>query len=845
MKLKTTACRDRLEWLFGNKTPATPDYLPHDKKAECYPIHENSRYKKLKTKLSVCRIGGLFLALYKNEYIIDMIIEQLKKDLPEYFIFQLQMNPQKVAFPTFFEQSFEQTGKKSNIFHVTGIETLPSELKYNFIDYLQYTRERFKAKPYSLVFWMTPLFEKQLFFSAPDFYHWLSGTYDFSKIQIDNEPLKEKDVSTQSVSLDNIVEYLKKVIWQYEHWQELKGKEENFLLEVMRRANLYEYYVPSYCTDKNGKELLLDDLFEKFLSDNTKYFLTLLGDFGTGKSSFSLYYYIHIAKQYLQNRKGRIPIFISLKDYQGKLNIEDFIVKEFYEKYGIELSFGIFQELALSGKFVFFVDGFDEMASLSDMELTKENLRELTKLSFENILFMTNGSEKPKKANKIFLTCRTHYFLTQNQEKEILQKDYTVLYRNYATKTAYEITRINLKQFNEKQIEQYVYKNTKDRELTKKFIGIIKDTYNLEELSTRPLLLEMIVRTLPELENRNEINASMLYRAYTEIWINRDDWRSHMKPEGKRAFMWELAKKMFWQRGDFSLHYTKLDKPKEQHLKNVFEKTYRDYYMYETTTCTFLNRNPNGNYKFIHKSFMEYFIAEYFFDLIKNRKKRTLQPYEFNKEIEFFLKLLTSSKKSHLQLLDLTDLNLSKTNLTEANFKNANLTNVTLIDANLRNADLRNANLRNADLSNADLSNADLCGVNLKNAASLRGINLSRAILSNVDLKWINLSGANLSNTDLGNKDLSNADLSNADLSGVNLKNAASLRGINLSRANLSDVDLKGINLDGANLSYTDLSNADLSNADLSNADLSNAEISSVTIKNTANLSRIEHRGAD
>ena len=429
-------------------------------------MDEISLYKELKTELQISHIGGLFLALYRDEKIIEVIINRLKQDLPDYFIFELHMSDQKVGFPTFFEQSFTQMGKKSNVFHVIGIESLPGELRVNFIDYLQYTRERFKAQPYSIVFWITPQFESQLFFSAPDFHHWISGTYDFSEIVVDSDSIEKKDAGQEieALPLEKIVKYLEKVVWQYEHWQVVKDNNEEFLIEVMERANLNDYYVPSYCIDKDGKKFSLDDIFDEFLADERKNFLTLLGDFGTGKTSFSLHYYIYMAKQFLNDRSKRIPIFISLRMYKGKLNIEDFMVKEFYEKYNIQLSFTIFQELALQGKFVFFVDGFDEMASLADKELTIQNLKELTKLSFENILFMTMKQRKLQGANKVFLTCRIHYFLTEIQEREVLKADYTVLYRNYATKSNYEITRIKLKEFNDEQIEEYILKNTRDEE---------------------------------------------------------------------------------------------------------------------------------------------------------------------------------------------------------------------------------------------------------------------------------------------------------------------------------------------------------------------------------------------
>jgi len=841
-------------------------------------ITELSLYKELKIELQICQIGGLFLGLYHDENIIDTVINHLKRDLSEQFVLPLQITPQKVGFPTFFEQSFEHTGKKSNIFHVIGIETLSEKLQSNFIAYLQYTRERFKAKPYSIVFWITPQFRKQLFLSAPDFYHWISGTYDFSEIRVNTELLEEAELSqSQQVSLENITTYLKKVIWQYEHWQEVKDKGEEFLIDVMERANLYEYYVQTYCIDKNGRTKLLDDILEEFLADNTRNFLTLLGDFGTGKSSFSLHYFIQLAKRYLQNGEGRIPIFISLRNYPGKINIEDFIVREFYEKFNIELSFNIFQELALQGKFIFFVDGFDEMASVSDRELTEENLKELTKLSFENIFFMMNSCKKTQKANKVFLTCRTHYFFTEVQEKKILKSSHTVLYRDYATKTNYEITRIKLKEFNDKQIEEYVFKSTKDKETTRNILGIIKDTYNLQELSTRPLLLEMIVKTLPSLENKKEVNASNLYKAYTEMWINRDDWRSHMKPEGKRTFMWELALKMFNKSGDFSLHYSALGKPNEEFLKQDFqcEERYDDYYKYETTTCTFLNRDQEGNYRFIHKSFMEYFVAEYLFSsfITFSSKKQAYKRYEsyydlkeaLNQEMLFFLSQFILTYGKPLEKLDLSYLILSNFDLHNINLPKANLSYADLQGANLQGANLQGANLQEANLQGANLQGANLREVNIEKAdlqwADLQEADLQEANLKDAFIEGGYLKRANLEGCDLENVNLGDAYLIETNLEGANLKNAI-LEGANLSNSNLFEADLSdtklygadlvGSNLFGVNLSFSDLSNANLSRTnlsesnlidaqllqtDLSRADLSKASLIGVELSPSTNLS--------
>lgn len=139
-------------------------------------------YDELKIELRICKIGGLFLALYKEKDVPENIINNMRKELTDQFLFTINMDERKVPFSTFFGQSFEQIGKQSNIFNVLGIEQLSTSSIIDFIRYLQYGRERFKSKPYSIVFWITPELEKQLFFIAPDFHHWIFGTYDFTHI---------------------------------------------------------------------------------------------------------------------------------------------------------------------------------------------------------------------------------------------------------------------------------------------------------------------------------------------------------------------------------------------------------------------------------------------------------------------------------------------------------------------------------------------------------------------------------------------------------------------------------------------------------------------------------------
>jgi hypothetical protein len=607
--------------------------MPDDGASFLYPLSYEEAFEGLAGELSFNQSRGLFLALYPSEAVRETVIARLREELPGYFQFLLQLNPLKTEFSTFFCQTFEQTGEYSDIFHVLGIEQLSEAAQLEFLRSLQYGRENFKSLGYSLVFWVSPAFVTKLFHTAPDFYSWLNGTYDFTTYPPTGETTY---VRQRENFLGTVKTYLEKLIWQYEHWEDVPKTD--FLLEVMSRANLHKYYVALSGTDSQGKVWWLDELLDNFLEEPQHSFMVLLGDCGTGKSSFSLHYFIQQAKHYLQDNSRRIPLFISLKDYPKRVNVPMFLQKEFVEKFQLTFSLAVFQELALAGQFLFLVDGFDEMMSLADKQETVANFKALTRLTFENVQFLTQGETGRK--NKLLMTCRTHYFFSEAQEQEILRADYTVLYRNYATRSQYQITRVNVGKFDQAQVEEFILKNVGNEATTQQMLAIIRDTYNLQELSERPLLLNMIVKTLPELREKEKINVADLYRVYTDEWIERDDWRSQLTPQGKRQFMWELALEMCKRGGNFSLHRSLLDKPKPEFLKNP-GKVNADYYGYETTTCAFLNRDAEGNYKFIHKSFMEYFVAELFVDSIKKRKAHPPLAYEaINQNIRNFMKMM-------------------------------------------------------------------------------------------------------------------------------------------------------------------------------------------------------------
>src|SRR5262249_49413689 len=146
-----------------------------------------------------------------------------------------------------------------------------------------------------------------------------------------------------------------------------------------------------------------------------------------------------------------------------------------------------FEHLVKLGKIILFFDAFDEMADRVRWEVTRSNFQELRRAA--------------EQSGKVILTCRTHYFKDRNEQVKLISEGprlseiETDLYRELKQQSGAEI--VYLQEFDDEQIQAYLRKArpTTFQEDWQK----IQKIYNLRELAQRPLLLDMIVKSLPKL----------------------------------------------------------------------------------------------------------------------------------------------------------------------------------------------------------------------------------------------------------------------------------------------------------------------------------------------------------
>lgn len=353
----------------------------------------------------------------------------------------------------------------------------------------------------------------------------------------------------------------------------------------------------------------LEDAVNRLLIKEDKSRLALLGNFGTGKSTWCRKYAHDLAKAYLAGGAGRVPVVVTLSDYDANLDIQQLVLNTLQFTYGMRIDAAICLELQRLGRFLFLLDGFDEMAKRVDADVVRENLRELEKLA-----------RIPE--NKFVVTCRTHFF--RDRLHAGVLKDFSVLY---------------IPEWGEAELREYLKKRFADT--WERQIDRIHGTHNLAELAQTPLFLEMITETLPKLGE--EVRRGELYEKYTSSWIDEQSQRrgARLDAAARMAFVIDLAVRLF-RESKLSCHYSEFPKILKARFE-VQDAAQMDYLQHDVQSCTFVTRTPAGHYEFRHKSFMEFFVARAMAEQIRGANHDLLSLRIMPVEIRQFLAELLQS----------------------------------------------------------------------------------------------------------------------------------------------------------------------------------------------------------
>lgn len=345
----------------------------------------------------------------------------------------------------------------------------------------------------------------------------------------------------------------------------------------------------------------------QFLADPGARLLLLLGDYGSGKTTVLRHLMYLLASEKLSrmaDTSSRLPLLLSLRDYNKVLDWDSLVITFLAKELAIDHpSAMIYRRLNEDGRLVLLLDGFDEMARL----VTPAERR----LTFNEICSQVG------KDSKVILTGRPGYFPDNRELIEVLDplvsrgklSNGRRLY-GYEIPGGVEIFCLQL--LDRSQLARFWARAVVEHGCASGTEETLLADPHLADLARRPVLAEMIAESAPDITRLSgPLGIRQVYEAYTDKWIRREEDKGYFRllinTDAKASFIGLLAVQMH-NLGLLSLHFRQLD----QHIRDYFAidtTDTLDHFSSDIRTCSFLVRDDGGNYEFVHKSFMEYFVA--------------------------------------------------------------------------------------------------------------------------------------------------------------------------------------------------------------------------------------------
>jgi len=189
--------------------------------------------------------------------------------------------------------------------------------------------------------------------------------------------------------------------------------------------------------------------------------------------------------------------------------------------------------------------------------------------------------------------------------------------------------------------------------------------YDLADLMSRPILLSMIVDTILEgkIDPKNEIQIAgptALYEIYTGLQFERDVYkgeaRRFLDPNQRRYFAQATAVAML-KKHELVVTYTDIlrviDESEDIAVKAspLPRRANQEQIATDIVVCTFLSKQNEGGFRFVHKSFMEFFVAQFLKEAIEKDTQPAIMQIALPKEILLFLANYTSVEVAFPQKL--------------------------------------------------------------------------------------------------------------------------------------------------------------------------------------------------
>jgi WD40 repeat protein len=480
----------------------------------------------------------------------------------------------------------------------------------------------------------------------------------------------------------------------------------------------------------------------------------ILGDYGVGKTFLCRMFSWYLLKE----RELPLPLYIDMALLRIR---EDALLRDIIGEYiGEYLRLPpeyaeTLLDMVADGQVIPIFDGADEhTAHLKYKDAT-------------SLFFQLRRCAQDR--GKVVIACRTHYFKDREHEKRIAKGEERLARHLIEGSTLV----LHIKEFDSDQVREYLSRRFREEEAEEAY-NLIQTIHDLPDISKRPVLLHLITEVLPKLkELKGKVSAASLYELIVKEWSSRDQNKHYIQEEIKLRFMEEVAVRL-WKKKALSVDMEELDEWLCEYLAEKNYPTDPEIADIDIRTATFLSRDDKGEYRFIHRSFEEFFLARRIKEGLRKREHNVLEIPRLSAEtVRFAIDLLGAPPRYVEEIVERDYSTLQKENgmLFISIWNREKRDKMVPSRFELRGVDLSGMDLSGMNLSSADLKYADLSHTVLKGAI-LRGADLYRANLASADLSYANLSSAKLNEVNLAGASLRSADLSSADLSGADLTSA-------------------------------------------------------------------------
>ena len=515
----------------------------------------------------------------------------------------------------------------------------------------------------------------------------------------------------------------------------------------------------------------------------------LLGDLGTGKTTSA----ILLTRKLLERRKSGeqvpLPFYFDLRDL-SPTGLADFGLRTVLThllsastKSAVMVD-DVLDAIRSEPALVVF-DGLDEAL----VHLSPGDGQRLTRSLLEVLTLNVPNSVAEPPGTHLLLSCRTQYFRTMNDEAFFANgeeserthgKDYLVL---------------TMLPFDEKQIREYLRRNVPDSD-PDQILEMIRSVHDLRALAAQPVMLNMIRKILPTIEEDRRagrrVRSVDLYERFVDRWLRRDERKHSLIPEHKIQLMTHLAWQV-WNSGnrtwsaswmeawmiqflhahpDMELHY-------ERRMPNQWKQDFR--------TATFLARRGD-NFAFAHSSLLEYFLAKRLADSLQIEPEDDSlvtwdstcpndETFMFFGELIERLSAPTRRKAlAHLERVGAHGSSTARTNVFAYTLRalEKGVPYPRPRTLNLSDTDLRGWNIGSEQM-HVDLSGVVLTGARLDDA-HIRHVLLDRADAAGASMRRTLLEHCTLTQANLEEADLAGTIFRQCDMEGVPLDKATRYR---------------------------------------------------------------------